>query len=324
MRFGFAGTPDFGACVLRDLLERGRRPELVISQPTRPRGRGRKMVDSPVAVVAADEALPLLTPADINSAEILEEISASRIDCLVVAAFGQLFKQNLLDCVPCINVHASLLPYYRGAAPIHWALRNGETQTGVSVMRVIPALDAGPVAARVCMSISLRDDAGSIGRALALLGALATDQVLQGLEDGTVRWEEQPAESTYAPKVSAGDRRLNLSASSLECHNLVRSLVPDSAAEVWKADTVLRVWRTWPWMEPSRDDVPTEARTAWGEPGRVATSRHRGGRLFFGCGEGLLEILAVQPAGRRVMSAGDFLRGYGSRLPEFFDLPSAP
>ncbi len=321
LRFGFAGTPEFGAFVLQDLMTRGRRPELVISQPARPRGRGRKVIQPPVAAVAAAAGLPLLTPQDINSAEVLEAIAGARIECLVVAAFGQLFRQNLLDRIPCINVHASLLPWYRGAAPIHWALRNGERETGVSIMQVIPALDAGAVAARVSMSISLWDDAGSVGRALALLGALALDKVLQGMEDNTVRWEEQPAESTYAPKVSADDRRLNLCAPALACHNLVRSLVPEGVAEVRAGETVLKVWRTWPWMVPGDSALPVEAAAVCGEPGRVVTARDRGGRLFLGCGEGLLEILAVQPAGRTVMSPGDFLRGYGSRLPESFDLP---
>ena len=152
-----------------------------------------------MAAVAAAAGLPLLTPQDINSAEVLEAIAGARIECLVVAAFGQLFRQNLLDRIPCINVHASLLPWYRGAAPIHWALRNGERETGVSIMQVIPALDAGAVAARVSMSISLwttPDPWTSLGPSRRA----GADKVLQGMEDNTVRWEEQPAESTYAPR----------------------------------------------------------------------------------------------------------------------------
>lgn len=323
MRFAFAGTPEFGAWVLHDLLSLGRRPELVISQPARPRGRGRKVSESPVSLAAAEAGLSVLTPPDINSGEVIGSLGAARADCLVVAAFGQLLRAELLDALPCINVHASLLPAYRGAAPVHWALRNGELTTGVSIMRIIESLDAGPVAARVSLSLNLWDDGASVGRALALLGALAMDRVLQATVDGTVVWQDQPDQSTYAPKVTTADRTLDLGLSALACHNLVRALVPDTAAEMRAEGLTLRVWRTWPWLDEEDARVPEAALRVWNRPGRLAHSRGARGRLFVGCGSGALEILAVQPAGRGVMGHAEFLCGYGGRLPDCVQVPEA-
>lgn len=316
MRIAFAGTPEFGARVLAELLAIGRRPVLVLSQPPRPQGRGRRVGEAPVATVARAAELPLLMPEDINAPDVISALTAARVDCLVVAAFGQLFRPALLDAVCCVNVHASLLPAYRGAAPIHWALRNGEEATGVSIMRVVQPVDAGPVAARVSVSINPWDDGGSLARALATLGALALDKVLTAMEDGTVSWEEQPEQGTYAPKVTAADRALDLTRDARMCHNLVRSLVPDAAAEVRAGSLTLRVWRAWPWLDADDQRLPAEARGAWSRPGLIARSGGARGRLFLGCGEGVLEVLAVQPAGRTIMGPAEFLRGYGSRLPD--------
>ncbi len=212
MKFVFAGSPDFAAWTLRDLVEVGRSPSLVISQPDRPVGRGRRAASPPAAVVARRLGLDLIQPADINAPEVIETLRASGAEVLVVSAFGQILQKELLDSILCINVHGSLLPAYRGAAPIERALAAGEPCIGVSIMRVEQALDSGPWALQTSLSVSLWDDAGSIGRALAFLGARGVDQVLTGIEDGTVVWTEQEGSTRCMRRSSAPRTACSISA----------------------------------------------------------------------------------------------------------------
>jgi methionyl-tRNA formyltransferase len=183
VNFAFAGSPDFAARTLEHLVSLGRRPSLVISQPTRPVGRGRRAAAPPAAVAARRLGLELIQPPDINAPDVMEVLQAAGAEVLVVSAFGQMLRNTLLESLTCINVHGSLLPAYKGAAPIERALAAGETSMGVSVMRITATLDSGPVALQTALSVSLRDDAGSIGRAMSFLGAQGVDQVLTGLED---------------------------------------------------------------------------------------------------------------------------------------------
>ncbi len=185
------GRPISPPGCLADLAALGRRPVLVVSQPDRPRGRGRKAT-APPAVLEADRlGLECLQAEDINDPAVAARLRATGVSTLVVAAFGQILKLPLLESFLCLNVHASLLPAYRGAAPIERALAAGESCTGVSIMRMTEGLDEGPWALQTSVSVGLRDDAGSIGRVLALLGATGIDQVLTGLAEGTVGWTEQ-------------------------------------------------------------------------------------------------------------------------------------
>jgi methionyl-tRNA formyltransferase len=311
LRFAFAGTPAFAAWVLNDLREAGRRPELVISQPDRPRGRGRQVQPSP-AVAAADKAgVPWLTTSNINEESVLDALRSANADVLVVAAFGQLLKPVLLDSLQCINVHGSLLPAYRGAAPIMRALRADEVETGVCIMRMLPGLDDGPWALRTRVSISPWDDAGSLGRKLALLGALGVDQVLGGLADGSVTWTEQVGEPTYAGKVTAEDRTLDVRGSARLAHAQVRALSPYIGCDTQAADVRFKVWRSWPYSRESLAGVAPTASAVAGSPGALALLD---GRMFVGCGEGVLEVLRVQPAGKSAMETDAFLRGYAARL----------
>ncbi|NLT34671.1 MAG: methionyl-tRNA formyltransferase [Gaiellales bacterium] len=310
MRLAFAGSPQFGAWVLGDLTAAGRSPLLVITPPDRPQGRGRQPAPCPVAVLADALGIPVLRTPDINQEAVAAVLEEGKIDVLLVAAFGQLLKPPLLEALSCLNLHASLLPRHRGAAPIHWALRNGESETGVCVMRMEEALDAGPVAAVTRISISPRDDAGSLGRALALLGALAADQVLTAMADGTVEWRQQSEGWTYAPKVGPNDRLLRPELGAVAAHNLVRSLSPDTGSEVGCGGLRLKVWRTWPW-EAEADGLPAAGREVAGRPGHWGFDKNR---LFLGCAQGALEVFRIQPAGKPVMSAAEFVRGYGRRL----------
>ena len=317
MTFAFAGTPEFGAWVLGHLLDLGRRPALVISQPDRPAGRRRTQRRPPVIERAAAADLEWVQTADINSDDLRDRLASAGAQTLVVAAFGQLLKAPLLAALSCVNVHASLLPAYRGAAPLNRVLMTGEDETGVCIMQMVAGLDEGPFAVVRRLSIGPRDDAGSLGRALALVGAQGVAQVLDGLQDGNVTWTEQQGAPSYAAKLTAADRPIDFSGTARRAHDQVRALAPDIGAVAELGGVRCTVWRSWPYGEPPVDAPPAAAAPVVGRPGRVVGAD---GRLFCGCRDGVLELLAVQPAGKRTMRAAEFLRGYGTRLVPQADL----
>ncbi len=322
MKFAFVGTPDFAARVLTQLDDIGRRPCLVVSQPDRPKGRGRKTCP-PEAIEAAQKlGIAHVQVDDINSSDSVAYIAGTGATALVVAAFGQVFGPSLLERFICLNVHGSLLPEYRGAAPIERALAAGESVTGVSIMRMAEGLDEGPWALRSTLSIGLRDDAGSVARALAVLGANGVDQVLTGLRDGNVAWTEQTEGATYAAKLGASDAILDASRDAKTLHDQVRSMSPGIGTRAASGGLGLKIWRTWPFGMSGLAPIPAIARGVDGRSGRLAVDE---GRLFIGCGAGVLEVLLLQPAGKGKMAAADFLRGYAVRLAETLDdvIPSA-
>jgi methionyl-tRNA formyltransferase len=320
VNFAFAGAPAFAAWTLEHLVESGRRPVLVISQPDRPVGRGRKAAAPPAAATAQRLGLELIQPADINAPEVLQAMRAAGAEVLVVAAFGQILRSTLLDSILCINVHGSLLPAHRGAAPIERAIAAGEERTGVSVMRITVPLDSGPWALQKSVSIGLRDDAGSVARALAFLGAQGVDQVLIGLADGTVVWTEQEGDlaPVYAEKLCWEDCLIDLTRPARAVHDHVRSLSPRVGARVVSGGLRFKVWRTWPYGQGGLPPVPPEATDVAGRPGRISSTSSR---LFVGCGEGAVEVLSVQPDGKGKMTAAEFLRGYRGRLGDTIDRP---
>jgi methionyl-tRNA formyltransferase len=230
---------------------------------------------------------------------------------LVLASFGQILRSRLLDSILCLNIHASLLPAYRGAAPIERSLIAGESVTGVTIMRVTEKLDSGPWTLKISLSLSLRDDAGSVRRALAFLGAQGVHQVLTGLDDGTVEWTAQEGETGYADKLCPADCVIDTVRPARAVHDQVRALSPRVGARASSGDIQLKVWRTWPYGQPGLPDAPPDAAHVAGSPGMLAISTTR---LFVGCREGLVELLSVQPNGRNVMSAAAYLRGYRDRL----------
>ena len=317
MRFAFAGTPDFAARVLAHLDDIGRRPCLVISQPDRPKGRGRATCPPEAIEAAARLQIPYVQVADVNSPETAARIAGSGASALVVVAFGQILRAALLNEFLCLNVHGSLLPAFRGAAPIERSLAAGESVSGVSIMRMTEGLDEGPWALQKSLSIGLRDDAGSLARAMAVLGAAAVDQVLTGLSDGNITWTEQGEGATYAAKLGANDAVLDVSRAVMEVHNQVRSLCPGLGARTATGGLNLKVWRTWPFGAPELESVPAFARQVDGRPGMLAIGE---GRLFVGCGHGAVEVLLVQPAGKGKMRTADFLRGYAGRLGDRLDV----
>ena len=320
MKFAFAGSPDFAAWTLEHLVALGRRPCLVITQPDRPVGRGRRAAAPAAAATAQRLGLALLQPENINTPEAIDQIRVTGAEAIVVAAFGQILRQNLLDAILCLNAHGSLLPAYRGAAPIERAIAAGESCTGVSIMQVELALDSGPYALQKSVSISLWDDAGSIARALTFLGAQGVDQVLTGLDDGTVTWTKQEGGTVYAEKLCAKDCLLDAARSAKGVHDLVRSLSPRVGARSASGDFEFKIWRTWPYGHADLPPVPDEAAAVAGRPGRLAAGKTR---FFMGCAEGAVEILSIQPNGKSRMTAAEFLRGYSGRLGDSMTEPSA-
>ena len=317
MTFAFAGTPQFAAWVLRELVELGRVPALVVSQPDRPRGRGRAGSAPETVVEAGRLGLVCLQTADINSVELLDSLKRAGVGTLVVAAFGQLLKRPLLDALECINLHASLLPKYRGAAPIERALMAGETATGVSIMRITEELDAGPWAQQSEVSVSARQDAGSLARLLAVAGAGAVAEVLDSIADGTVRWTEQAGTSTYAEKLRPAECWLDLQSEARRVHDQVRALSPRLGARVRLGDTEVKIWRTWP-FGGTDIDAPAPLRGRRLACGSIWAGE---GHLYLGCAEGILELLELQPVCKARMSAAEFLRGYGKKLGETVSPP---
>jgi len=313
VRVAFAATPGFGALVLEGLLERGVVPAVVLTQTDRPRGRGRRESPSVCALAAERASLPCNKIDDINDPGVAAHLRSLKVKAVVVASFGQILRPPLLEEFLCLNVHASLLPRYRGASPIQAALRAGDRVTGVSIMRMVAELDAGPVALRREVSLTVGDDAGTVERVLALLGALGMAEVLEQCEAGTAVFEAQEGEPSWAPKLTAADRVFRPDLEALRCHDYVRALSPEVGASAESDGLKLKIWRTRPLGVAGGVSLPAGVEHIAGFPGRVAVE---GGRLFVGCAEGAVELLVLQPEGRQRMPAASFLRGYGAKMGE--------
>jgi len=296
----YLGTSEFAAAVLRRLSASGRVPALVITRPDRPRGRGRRVAAPPVADAARELGIDVIQPDTVNSDEARSRIAAVEPEAVCVCAFGALIKEPLLSEHPMLNVHPSLLPRWRGAAPIERAIDAGDERTGVSIMRPTPELDAGPVCIQRSEPIRADDDFGSLS---ARLEELSGDLLVEAL-DCQPRFEEQPDEGvTFAEKIGPDDRRLSPGRSAVELERRTRALRPHIGAYVdlpggerlgvVRASAAGRV-----------TDLP--------EPGRLEAAA--GGELLFGCRGGALDLLEVKPAGGRAMDSGAYVRGYAGRL----------
>ncbi len=297
MRVAFAGTPQFAATILRGLLDSDHEVGLVISQPDARRGRGRKTAPTPVAELAAAEELTLRQPGRIG--ELVAEIS--RYDALVVAAYGQILRADALYAARhgAYNVHASLLPAYRGAAPVERAIMSGEKKTGVSIMRMDEGLDTGPVILRREFPIPSDMNAGELAGALALIGSEALVEALRRVEDGVAEFSEQDdTEATYAAKISAEDRIIRWDRPAEEVRDQVRALSPHIGARAAHRDFdgPVKVLRA----KVFKGGGP---QLAIGE----INSEH--GRILVGCGTGLLEIEVLQAPGGKPLRAEEFLKG---------------
>lgn len=298
MRTVFLGTSEFAAAVLRRLAEGVHRPLLAVTRPDRPAGRGRRMSSPPVAQAARELGIELAQPASVNDDAGRALIGSVEPQAVVVCAFGALVKEPLLSEWEMLNVHPSLLPRWRGAAPVERAIMAGDERTGVSIMRLTAGLDSGPVCLAQSEPLAAGDTYGSLAPRLERIGAELLVRALDALENGEPLpfAEQQEEHATYAEKIVAADRLLDPARSAVELERVVRALHPHIGARLQLADgDLLGVQR---------------ARVAGGAEPPAGALAALDGRLLYGTACGALELLEVQPAGKRPMDAASYLRGH--------------
>ena len=296
--FAYLGTSGFATVVLDGLVAGNLAPALVVTPPDRPKGRGRRMQPPPVAARAIELELPLHQSADVNSDASRAALAAAGPALGVVCAFGQLLRAPLLDELEMLNVHPSLLPRWRGAAPIERTIMAGDERTGVAIMRLVEALDAGPVALMQEVEIASDEDFGSLERRLAELGGELLVTALRAHAAGTLGFTPQDeSAATYAEKIEGADRRLDPARSALELERVVRALTPHVGAYLeLEGGERLGVVRAGAATAPGGEP-----------PGCFVTTE---GELSLVCAEGALAIEQVRPAGKRAMPVADYLRGH--------------
>jgi methionyl-tRNA formyltransferase len=296
VRTVYLGTSTFAVDVLGALATSPHRPDLVVTPPDRPRGRGRKVIPPPVAVAARDLGIAVYQAETVNDEATLERIEQSKPEAICVCQFGQLIKEPLLSRSLMLNVHPSVLPRWRGAAPIERAIMAGDTVTGVTIFQITAGLDSGPIALERHEPIHPDDTAGTLAARLAPIGAQLLVEALDADEAGTLEPREQPEDGvTYADKIDPSERRLDPAGEAAELERIARALTPAIGAYL-ELENGERFG-----VEAARvadSAVPS---------GRLSVSD---GRLLLGCGEGALELLRVKPAGKRAMSAAEYLRGH--------------
>jgi methionyl-tRNA formyltransferase len=296
VRTAYLGTSEFAATVLRRLSGSPHRPALVVTPPDSRRGRGRKLAPPPTAEAVRELGLGLHQTADVNSAESLEAIRAAEPEAIAVCAFGQLIREPLLSEFLMLNVHPSLVPRWRGAAPIERALMAGDRETGVTIMRVTAGLDSGPVALAERIPIAEQDDYASLSAKLAELGGDLLLRALDALEAGELEFTEQDdSAASYAGKISPEERHLEPALAASELERIVRALTPHIGA----------------YLE-LEDGDRLGVRAARAVPGGPAQGEIEatGEGLLLGSADGALRLEMVQPPGKKPMSAADFLRGH--------------
>jgi methionyl-tRNA formyltransferase len=298
MRIIFMGSPTFAVPSLTRLANAGHTLSLIVTQPDRPAGRGRDLRPSPVKLAAERLALPLAQPERLSDPGILATFQGSRPDVIVVVAFGQFLPRPVRELPPlgCINLHASLLPKYRGAAPIHRAVMAGETETGVTIMRVESRMDAGPILLQRVCPISPADDAESVHDRLAVLGAEALTDALPIMMDGRAVWIPQDeSHATLAPKLGDQDCLLEIRGDPVALVNRIRGLSPNPGAYLILLDgRRMRI-------------LKAEASSEAGPPGLILHIDQT--VVVVGTGTGALVLREVQPEGKQRMTGAEFARG---------------
>jgi methionyl-tRNA formyltransferase len=320
LRTVFLGTSDFAAAVLERLAASDHRPALVLSRPDRPRGRGRRLAAPPVAERALALGIALEQPERVNEQPVVERIARARPDAVVVCAFGALIKEPLLSTHELLNVHPSLLPRWRGAAPIERAIMAGDKRTGVSIMRLTAGLDSGPVCLAAAEPISPEDTYGSLAARLQASGGELLVRALDLIAAGTppVFAEQDEAAVTYAEKIAPADRLLDSARPAAELERVVRALHPHIGARIALADgELLGVHRARVAAEEEPvETVEEEKEAPTGEASAVQPGALTAvaGRLLYGARDRPLELLEVQSPGGRAMNADAYLRGRGQML----------
>ncbi len=295
----FMGTPDFAVPSLESLVREGYHVIGVVTQPDRPKGRKKELTPPPVKMAAQKLGLPVYQPEKLRDPEAVERVLSLKPDLIVTAAYGQILPEAILKepKFGCINVHASLLPKYRGGAPIHHAIINGEKETGITIMYMVKALDAGDIISQRSIPITDDDDVGTMHEKLSVLGAeLLTETMPLLLEGKITAVKQDESQVTYAPNITRDDEKIDWTRTAMELWNQVRGLYPWPVAfTTWK-NQPFKIWRA----------KPVE-KQATAEPGTVVQIDEAG--ILVATGGGHLLLQEVQPAGKRRMPVAEFVRG---------------
>lgn len=307
MRIVFMGTPDFAVPSLKGLLEKGYEVAAVVTQPDRPKGRKRELTPPPVKAFALERGLPVLQPERMRAPGAVAAVAEYAPDLIVTAAYGQILPKAVLELprLGCVNVHGSLLPRYRGGAPIQRSIIDGESVTGVTLMYMAEGLDTGDMIARVEVPITDEDTSGTMFAKLSEAGAELLLEWLPRLADGTApRVPQDDSLATYAPNLTRDDERLHWERSSRELFNRVRGLHPMAGAFTFLAGEVFKVWGT---KAPDASDASLRAEWEAAAPGSVLETGAFGIRVR--TGDGSLVLTEVQPAGKKALPAAEYARG---------------
>lgn len=303
MKIIFMGTPDFAVGTLEALVEAGHEVVLAVTQPDKPKGRGKEMQYTPVKECALKYDIPVFQPRRVREPECIEELRKYDADIMVVVAFGQILPKEILEMCPygCVNVHASLLPKYRGAAPIQWAIIDGEEVTGVTTMQMDEGLDTGDMLLKVEIPIEAKETGGSLFDKLMNAGAKLCVETLEGLEKGTITPVPQGETTTsYAKMLDKQLGNIDWNKTAVEIERLIRGLTPWPSAYTNWNDKVMKIWDA----EVSVMDVEMEDVN----PGTIVKVDKDS--FYVQTGEGLLKVCELQIPGKKRMDAGAFLRGY--------------
>ncbi len=296
MRIVFMGTPDFAAAILKRLIDTGRNVVGVFSQPDKPVGRKQIIMPTATKQLAMEHDIPVFQPAKLRDGTALEIMKELAPDLVVVAAYGKILPKDLLDVPPLgnVNVHGSLLPKYRGSAPIQWSVINGDKVTGVTTMYMAEGMDTGDMILKMETPIGEDETSGELFERMAALGADAIEKTLTLFDEGNVpRTVQNDEEMTLAPMLKKEMGELDFTKSPEEIHNLVRGLNPWPTAFTFLDGKTLKVHKT------------AVVSGFSGNPGELLDGK----RCVIACGDGAVEFLSVQPEGKNAMSGGDFIRG---------------
>lgn len=301
MKAIFMGTPDIAAEVLKSLLTSEHEIIAVVTQPDRPKGRGKELAKSPVKLVAEEHGIPVLQPERVKAPEVVAQLKELAPDIILVAAFGQIVSKEILD-IPkygCINVHASLLPEYRGAAPIQWAILDGKEKTGITIMRMDEGIDTGDMICTVEIPITSEETGGSLHDKLAAAGGPLLLTAMKQIEDGTAVYTPQNHEAhTYAKMLRKELGKLDFTNDAKVLERYIRGLNPWPSAYTYKDGKVIKFWSA----SVSYDKF---------EPCPCGTLVSvEGGMLWIMTGNGILKVKEIQPEGKRRMTVEEYLRGY--------------
>ncbi|PIE32892.1 methionyl-tRNA formyltransferase [candidate division KSB3 bacterium] len=314
MNVVFMGTPDFAVPTLQQLIDYHYNVLAVITQPDRAKGRGRNVVSPPVKLLAQEHKIPVLQPEKVSTEKVVQALKELAPDVIVVVAYGQILPESILRIPPrgCINIHGSLLPKYRGAAPIHWAIIRGETETGITTMFMDKGMDTGDMLLTRSLPITSDDTTGRLYDTLSLLGAELLIETLQQLEAGTLqRIPQDSAQATYAPMLKKEDGVINWNEPAVEIDRKVRGLFPWPGAYTYFRGKMAKI------LQVECTAEPAQAKDIL--PGTVVALDKTSGPLIM-TGFGCIRLLRVQPQNKNAMDCHDFCRGYQLTIGSRFEM----